>query len=87
MDANFNLMDPIGVAQHHDAITGTAKQYVSNDYSYRLQKGLDESRETYKKEIAKVVKRDFGLTVDEKEVLSCVGTQNDTIKDCPVNKN
>jgi hypothetical protein len=24
----------MGVSQHHDAISGTEKQYVANDYTY-----------------------------------------------------
>ncbi|CAN6847337.1 unnamed protein product [Brassica oleracea] len=27
---------PLGIAQHHDCVTGTAKQYVANDYAKRL---------------------------------------------------
>lgn len=37
----FALEDALGVVQHHDAISGTAKQHVANDYSRRLQAGLD----------------------------------------------
>lgn len=35
------LEDALGIAQHHDAVSGTAKQHVSDDYSLRLQQGLD----------------------------------------------
>jgi hypothetical protein len=35
------LEDASGVAQHHDSVTGTAKQHVANDYSKKLQKGID----------------------------------------------
>ena len=34
------LQDALGVAQHHDALTGTAKQHVANDYAKRLADGV-----------------------------------------------
>jgi len=37
----FPLEDALGVVQHHDAVSGTAKQHVADDYSKRLQAGLD----------------------------------------------
>ncbi|CAH2272901.1 lysosomal alpha-mannosidase [Pelobates cultripes] len=33
------LRRAMGVAQHHDAVTGTAKQAVADDYNFRLYKG------------------------------------------------
>jgi len=39
--AIFELEDAVGVVQHHDGVSGTAKQHVANDYSKRLQKGID----------------------------------------------
>ena len=35
------LEDASGVAQHHDGVSGTAKQHVANDYAKRLQAGID----------------------------------------------
>lgn len=29
----------MAVAQHHDAVSGTEKQHVANDYARRLAKG------------------------------------------------
>jgi hypothetical protein len=62
MDANFQLLDALGVGQHHDAVTGTVKEYVANDFNYRLQKGLDVSRKVYDKEIIDVLASQFGFT-------------------------
>lgn len=39
----YDLEDALGISQHHDAISGTAKQHVANDYSRRLQAGIDTS--------------------------------------------
>lgn len=33
------LGDALGVAQHHDAVTGTAKQHTTDDYAKRLSIG------------------------------------------------
>ena len=36
------LSHAVSVAQHHDAVTGTEKQYVTEDYHYRLDKGVQD---------------------------------------------
>ncbi|KAG2405268.1 alpha-mannosidase protein [Vigna angularis] len=37
-----SLADALAIAQHHDAVTGTEKQHVANDYSKRLAIGYKE---------------------------------------------
>lgn len=39
------LADALGVAQHHDAISGTEQQHVANDYATRLSIGYKEAEE------------------------------------------
>ncbi|RXG51005.1 Lysosomal alpha-mannosidase [Armadillidium vulgare] len=38
------LAEALGVIQHHDAVAGTSKQHVADDYSLILSKGVDNAR-------------------------------------------
>ncbi|GER32439.1 alpha-mannosidase [Striga asiatica] len=40
-----SLADALAIAQHHDAVTGTEKQHVANDYAKRLSRGYKESED------------------------------------------
>jgi len=33
--------EPMGIAQHHDAVSGTERQNVADDYAQRLSYGID----------------------------------------------
>jgi alpha-mannosidase len=37
-----SLEDAMGIAQHHDAISGTAKQHTTDDYSKRIAIGASK---------------------------------------------
>ncbi|XP_015951770.2 alpha-mannosidase [Arachis duranensis] len=39
----FDLGEALGVAQHHDAVSGTAKQHVTDDYAKRLAIGASKA--------------------------------------------
>ncbi|CAA2983802.1 alpha-mannosidase [Olea europaea subsp. europaea] len=39
----YRLGDALGIAQHHDAVSGTAKQHTTNDYAKRLAIGASEA--------------------------------------------
>ncbi|KAJ1398690.1 Glycosyl hydrolase family 38, C-terminal [Sesbania bispinosa] len=39
----FGLGDALGIAQHHDAVTGTAKQHTTDDYAKRLAIGASKA--------------------------------------------
>lgn len=47
LDASKRLTEEMGVYQHHDAVAGTAKQHVADDYALRLSKGLEKSTKSY----------------------------------------
>lgn len=37
-----SLADALAIAQHHDAVSGTEKQHVADDYAKRLSIGYNE---------------------------------------------
>ncbi|KAI3931665.1 hypothetical protein MKW92_015658, partial [Papaver armeniacum] len=47
-----SLADALAIAQHHDAISGTSKQHVANDYAKRLSMGYAEAEELVASSIA-----------------------------------
>jgi hypothetical protein len=61
LKSNDIFLDQLSIVQHHDAITGTATQYVTLDYQYRLQRAQDISDITYKREIVKALENYAGI--------------------------
>lgn len=46
-----NLREIMGVMQHHDAVAGTEKQHVADDYARLLQIGIDKCSENIKESL------------------------------------
>ncbi|KAL5717335.1 alpha-mannosidase [Ranunculus cassubicifolius] len=61
------LADALAIAQHHDAVTGTEKQHVANDYAKRLSIGYVEAEEVVASSLASLVEsannQSYGKTV------------------------
>lgn len=82
LEANKYLMDKMGVLQHHDAISGTAKQRIADDYAWRLFEGMAKNNEQYFKAIEEEIK-DFSGSEPKDSWVQCFKT-NTTWVDCPV---
>ncbi|XP_061472674.1 lysosomal alpha-mannosidase isoform X1 [Rhineura floridana] len=55
-DANSSVLrQAMGVAQHHDAVSGTAKQHVTNDYAKQLSIGWDACQIVVSNALASIV--------------------------------
>jgi len=63
LDASLALGDQLSVNQHHDAISGTASQYVTFDYEFKLQTAQDRSQIPFKKIVAESLEQ-IGLKTE-----------------------
>ena len=71
-----NLFRTMGVLQHHDAITGTERQFVANFYSKVLSQSVDIERNQFLESYKRVTRSSI-------EDLSLCKAHNSTYKDCP----
>ncbi|KAK9108609.1 hypothetical protein Syun_024620 [Stephania yunnanensis] len=69
------LADALAIAQHHDAVSGTEKQHVANDYAKRLSIGYVEAEE--------LVSSSLGCLVESTKSQSC-GKPITTFEQCPL---
>lgn len=55
------MLDAMGVVQHHDAVSGTSKQHVADDYYMRTEKAMKENSEEYTRLITEKVQLETGM--------------------------
>ena len=79
------MMDSLGIYQHHDGITGTAKQHVADDYALRMYNSITKmNNPAYTKAIQDVYLL-HKTQISSGQWLWCE-RQNGTYLDCPVNQ-
>ncbi|XP_054707229.1 lysosomal alpha-mannosidase-like [Uloborus diversus] len=79
-NANIStLYKALGVVQHHDGITGTEKQHVSDDYSKMLSEGYSQCKEAVGKSIRLLLSNSTILPrlqfCDDLNISQCVFTE------------
>ncbi|KAK8652112.1 hypothetical protein V6N13_061134 [Hibiscus sabdariffa] len=50
------LADALALAQHHDAVSGTSKQHVANDYAKRLSIGYEKAAKVVETSLASITR-------------------------------
>ncbi|XWS51498.1 hypothetical protein CRYUN_Cryun12cG0181500 [Craigia yunnanensis] len=50
------LADALAIAQHHDAVSGTSKQHVADDYAKRLSIGYEEAAKVVETSLASITR-------------------------------
>jgi hypothetical protein len=80
--AKSNMLDQMGIYQHHDAVSGTAKQHVADDYSIRLGEAMAQNNRAYGKAMDVEMLKLSGMSSNATWQL-CDRT-NGTYLDCPI---
>lgn len=62
--ANWDMLDVIGIMQHHDAVAGTAKQAVVDDYNRIIAKGMAENNLQYNQAVYDRIRLTTGYEAD-----------------------
>lgn len=44
-DEEFYFKRAVGISQHHDGVSGTEKQHVTDDYALYLDEGLEKGKQ------------------------------------------
>ncbi|KAI4336391.1 hypothetical protein L6164_014924 [Bauhinia variegata] len=70
-----SLADALAIAQHHDAVSGTEKQHVANDYAKRLAIGYTEAEE--------LVAASLACMTEGKSKTGCTSS-NTKFQQCPL---
>ena len=80
LEASELMMDAVGILQHHDAVTGTAKQAVADNYNELLFLANAINGEQYNAAVGGIIKGETGLDGVWRQ---CERT-NDTVEACPI---
>ncbi|KAK7501311.1 hypothetical protein BaRGS_00007436 [Batillaria attramentaria] len=81
-----DLRKAVAVMQHHDAITGTEKQHVSNDYNLMLSTGIDSCQDVIE-EAYNVLLKGSGVDAGFPGKLEMVYCPDLNISQCAVTEN
>ena len=83
LTAEAEALDHMGILQHHDAVTGTAKQAVAENYNSRIFRGMTAVNNVFVKSLDDYVKQVLPTVVTNGPWTWCV-RENSTYLDCPV---
>lgn len=87
LNQTYNSEDIMTIMTHHDAITGTASEYVVHDYAWQLANAFDQSKALYKKHIEDIILAQSNFKIKDGLQTCKTLTQNETVAQCPVSNN
>lgn len=70
------LQETLGILQHHDAVTGTCKQFVNDDYSRMLAHAMKKAHHSLVTSVAKIIEHNYNqrLAVGQQQQMTPIDT-------------
>jgi hypothetical protein len=84
LNASNEMLSELGIYQHHDAIAGTAKQHVADDYARRMAQAMEINTISYSKLVDEQVKSMSGYSLPQNSDYHMCSRVNGTYLDCPI---
>ena len=73
LESKRQMMEQISVYLHHDAITGTDRQFVADDYTHRVNRATIFSNRLYKQILEKKLLKETGFEL-KANLTTCIGS-------------
>jgi len=84
IDSRNEMLDQLGISQHHDAVTGTEKQLVANEYEAFLTKAMNDNNHVYGQLLGEKASA-LDNALEGVDWIQCQRT-NTSYLDCPITK-
>ncbi|CDW90125.1 glycosyl hydrolases family 38 protein [Stylonychia lemnae] len=78
------MLDVMGISQHHDAAPGTGKQAVANNYAKRMASSIESNNQLFSKIIGEAAQALAGVNANQ-DWEWCF-RENNTYLECPISK-
>jgi len=85
INAESFAADQVGILQHHDAVSGTARQKVAENYNSKIFRGMQSNNKLFTEVLDEMAKKILPTLTTKTQWQWCI-RENSTYLDCPTSE-